>query len=551
MSWIQEKAGTHGGTGDLDDPTDGATLEGEVLLVRGWCLFEDSRLARVEVVIDGERVGLARPYVPRGDVAQHFDLPDGPMSGFEMLVDWSGRPRDGESMVTVEAASLDGRLWRSKTHRFRWSVLDDEIPARAELLVHRSMEATEQTRVRGDRLMVFTHDLSYGGGQLWLFELLRQLALGPSLECMVVAPADGPMRHMLEDLGIQVHVTAPCRVDDVEAYEGRVRELAAFVRANGAGAVLVNTLGMFCAIDAAARAGVPSAWAIHESFEPAIYRYICWAAMHPHMKARFEQCFRATHTLIFEARQTAELFDGLCARERCVVIDYGVDIEAIDEYRRTLDRDALRAAWGFGDGDLVIVVMGVFEGRKAQAAVVAAFDELASVHPQLRLVLVGYHKSPYAEALRDHIARCRLRERIKLVPVTPEVYPWYAAADLFVCASDIESMPRSILEAMAFELPVVSTDAFGIADLIDDCRTGWLTRPRDLEGLVGLLHSVLRGPESERIATGRRARAAVLHRHEGAGYGQIVARALNALMDDPAADLTAMWSASEVRELVR
>jgi len=44
-------------------------------------------------------------------------------------------------------------------------------------------------------------------------------------------------------------------------------------------------------------------------------------------------------------------------------------------------------------------------------------------------------------------------------------------ADLLLCASDIESLPRSILEAMAFELPVVSTDAFGIADLIDDGRT--------------------------------------------------------------------------------
>jgi glycosyltransferase involved in cell wall biosynthesis len=111
-------------------------------------------------------------------------------------------------------------------------------------------------------------------------------------------------------------------------------------------------------------------------------------------------------------------------------------------------------------------------------------------------------------------------------------------ADILLCASDIESLPRTILEAMAFELPVVSTDAFGIADLIEDGWTGWLTRPGDLEGLVGLLHLVLRIPADERRAVGSRARAEAVRRHGSRSYGRAFAQALADLLDDPYSDLT-------------
>ncbi|MGO9753238.1 MAG: glycosyltransferase [Solirubrobacteraceae bacterium] len=534
--------------GDLDSPSDGAVVEGDVLHVRGWCLFEGSRVARVEVVVDGRSLGLARPYIDRPDVADHYSHPDAPVAGFEMLISFERRDRNTASLVTVEASSLDGRRWRSETHRVSWAAQPAGPAHRGELLVRRSTAAVENLRCDATRVLVFTHDLSYGGGQLWLVELLRQLTVASSLDCTVVSVADGPLRARLEDLGIGVHITALWRMDDVEAYEGRIHELALLIRASGAGAVLVNTLGVFPAVDAAARAGIPSLWAIHESFEPAVYRYMCWGTtMHPHVRSRFDACFRSARALIFEARQTADLFAHLCSPEQRLIVDYGVDREAIDAYRASLDRSALRHGLGFDDDSVVLVVVGTLEPRKAQAAVFAAFDELAIVHDRLRLALVGCRPGSYSEALTEQLARCAAADRVVLVPITPDIYRWYAVADLLVCASDIESLPLSILEAMAFELPVVSTDAFGIADLIDDARTGWLTRSRDLEGLVGLLHLVLRLPAQERRAVGARARAEVLRRDGDRSYGRVFARVLCALLEDPSCDLTVAFSNADAR----
>jgi D-inositol-3-phosphate glycosyltransferase len=115
-------------------------------------------------------------------------------------------------------------------------------------------------------------------------------------------------------------------------------------------------------------------------------------------------------------------------------------------------------------------------------------------------------------------------------------------ADLLVCASDIESLPRSILEAMAFELPVVSTDVFGVATLLDDGRTGWLTQVSDVRSLTATLDRVVRLDRSERAAVATRARADVVGRSGALSYGIRIARALDGLMrgaSDPLAPLPA------------
>jgi glycosyltransferase involved in cell wall biosynthesis len=328
-------------------------------------------------------------------------------------------------------------------------------------------------------------------------------------------------------------------MDDAQAYGGRVDELAVLIRALGAGAVLVNTLGVFPAIDAAARAGVPSLWAIHESFDPAVFRYICWGptGMHPDVQVRFHGCFRLARALIFEARQTADVFAEFSAPEQRFVVDYGVNVDEIDAYRHSVDRTALRAAAGFTDKHVVLGLIGVFEPRKAQAAVVAAFDEMAVVHSDIRLMLVGAHPSAYTACVRAQVSRCASSSRINLMEIAPDVYPAYLISDLFVCGSDIESLPRSILEAMAFELPVVSTDVFGISDLIAEGRTGWLAPARDLERLLGVLHLVLRLPRDARAAVGSRARAEVLRRQGRDSDGLAIARAASSLIEDPGADV--------------
>ena len=122
-----------------------------------------------------------------------------------------------------------------------------------------------------------------------------------------------------------------------------------------------------------------------------------------------------------------------------------------------------------------------------------------------------------------------------MVPVVKDTYPWYAAADLFVLPSDLESLPRSVLEAMAFEVPVAAARAFGLPELIDDGHTGYLCEPRDLVALSRMLERVLGQAPEARRRVGRAGARLVAERHDSAAYADAYGGLMRALVRDPRA----------------
>ena len=78
----------------------------------------------------------------------------------------------------------------------------------------------------------------------------------------------------------------------------------------GAGVAMVNTLGAFSAADAAKRAGLPTAWVVHESFELADFSFLNWgpAGLEPRVKQRWEHSLGAVDRLLFVADATKEMF---------------------------------------------------------------------------------------------------------------------------------------------------------------------------------------------------------------------------------------------------
>ena len=83
------------------------------------------------------------------------------------------------------------------------------------------------------------------------------------------------------------------------------------------------------------------------------------------------------------------------------------------------------------------------------------------------------------------------------------VLPCVVAAD-----GNRDSMPVSLKEAMALELPVVGTDEVGLPELIGPDR-GRLVPPGDAEALAARWWRSRTCPRSERVALGRAGRAFV------------------------------------------
>lgn len=87
---------------------------------------------------------------------------------------------------------------------------------------------------------------------------------------------------------------------------------------------------------------------------------------------------------------------------------------------------------------------------------------------------------------------------------------WLSAADIYVTASRIEGMPVAPLEAMACGLPLVASDAQGLADILEkgEEHGGLLTPAGEANALAAALHR-LRADRALRARLGQAARVRV------------------------------------------
>ncbi|HVC23586.1 MAG TPA: glycosyltransferase family 4 protein [Candidatus Dormibacteraeota bacterium] len=500
------------GAGSLDRPWADELILGEVVVVRGWAMFGSELPAWIDIEVDGIPVGRARAQLPRADVANAISTPSALASGFEYDVVVPLDPGDSRTLtLTVTAHHDSGSTWSSAAHQVVVTAraYHPESVERARLI---RASTINELRPIPDRdppaVLVFTHSLAVGGGQLFLSELLKRLQQRHGITCSVVSPTDGVLRPLLEGWGIPVHIVEGFPVGSVDAYEAGVRQLALLAHDVGARVALVNTLGVFPAADAAQLAGMEVIWTIHESFELADFSFLNWgpAGLDPVIRDRWTATMRNVSAAVFECDATSHLLAPYIPDERRLVIPYGIPIEEIVAARKRLDRDKLRRAFGILPQELMLLAMAIYEPRKGQTSLIEAFARVALAHPEVVLVLVGDHRSPYASDVERLIMVHDLQTKVIRVPIAADVYDWYAAADVLVSASDVESVPRSMLEAMAFGLPVLAADAYGVPELIRHGRTGWTFPTRDLSGLMAALERVVTAlpEERERIAQAAR-----------------------------------------------
>src|SRR5947209_17539217 len=524
--------------GYVDGPPEGDVLTRGPVQFLGWCLIPGASIARVEVSVNGGPAERARVGIERLDLRDVCAHPDSPISGFEHKCDLAELPATAREVV-VEAVveATDGRTLALPPARFRLGEAPesfDDADGRAAELRDRSLRRLRALPAHGpraNRMLVFTHQLDYSGGSLYLYEVTRRL----SAECEIVAMHDGPLRDRFEAAGMPVHLGDNFPVQSVERYEANQAELMAWLRHHDFDVALVNTLGCFGGADAAIRLGIPVVWAIHESFALPQYWFTAFppGTPHPYVRERAEQSLRAAGAIVFEAEATRQTFLPYADAARLVTLPYGVEFDEIDAARSTASRADLRRRLGVADGTRVVLALGTIEARKSQSTLVQAFAQIADRHPDAQLVLVGASDATYcrdyAAAIRDHVERRGLTGRVRVEPITPEPYSWHALADVLVCSSDVESLPRVIMEAMAFGTPVLSTRVFGIPELIEDGRTGYLCEPRDVLDLARSLDRVLGAAPAdlERVAAAGAAR--VRQRHDPARYAGGLERLLRSV----------------------
>lgn len=519
--------GTHG---QIDLPGAGAEVSGKALYTRGWVLFPSGPPARVELRLGERPLGLARVGVSRPDIEERTGDALAGVCGFELTADLSELPPPAGELVLRAVATGAG----GERHELPPVPLTLTEEGSDPSLAPPAPRTPRPTGVGGRRVLVCTHQLNLGGAQLYLQDLIGELVRQGGVEPTVVSALDGTLREDLEAMGIPVHISSLVPLDDLSSHVGRVEELAAWADGREFEVAFVNTATAFTFpwAEAAAELGIPAVWAIHESFPPPVL----WNNLSPEVRHRAEAALAGAELAIFEAEATRRLFEPPLREGRGLVLPYGLDLGPIDATLAGLDRAAKRRELGVPQDTELVLCVGTVEPRKAQLPLAQAFGKIAARHPLAKLVFVGGRDDIDTEALSGFVEASGMEERIEVIHVTPDVRDWYAIADLLVCASDIESLPRTVLEAMAYKTPVLATSVFGLPELIDDGETGWLCEPRDMPALAEGLDRALNSTPEERRAIGKAARRLVERRHALDRYGRDVAQLLNRVADGETID---------------
>jgi glycosyltransferase involved in cell wall biosynthesis len=394
---------------------------------------------------------------------------------------------------------------------------------------------------------VFTHSLELGGAQLWLHEVVRHLRARGDW-CSVVAGRDGPLRAELEQDGVAVRVCAAV----LEA-PGRNRDqpLVEACRDLELDVAIVNTVVASAAADALLRLHVPIVWAIHEHIPPELV----WSAADGRDDGTTTEYFlsllRASPRLLSVCAATRDLYAaaiGDCSTS--ISVPYGVSLADLDRYatEHPAARERHRRHLGVSTTDLVVASVGTIEPRKAQAALVHALAAVASELPDAHVVLVGDTGTEYARSVARLAQQLGVAGRVHLVGSTREPEPWLLAADAFVMASDLESMPRAAMEAMAYRLPVVLGEVGGCAELLGFGEFGRVVAPRDVQSLVGALREL--GKSSTlRAELGAAARASLVLRHGDLSYACRVADVLDELGRDRESEAQSVSAGADVQRI--
>lgn len=170
----------------------------------------------------------------------------------------------------------------------------------------------------------------------------------------------------------------------------------------------------------------------------------------------------AQHTTLFVAvSETVKEYSiehlGVAA-EKCLTIPNGIDLSRYTpEVRQEARR--LRAQLGFSEEHFVFVAVASINRIKRMLALVKSFCCIRDLVPRARLVLLGYpFDKDYLDNLLTYIDKNGLQDRVRYAghSNTPELH--YLMADAFVHASAFEGGQLVLLEALAANLSVVSTD---------------------------------------------------------------------------------------------
>lgn len=176
--------------------------------------------------------------------------------------------------------------------------------------------------------------------------------------------------------------------------------------------------------------------------------------------------------------------------KNCVLLENGIDTA---EYTRARTLAVAKSALGLPTDGFVIGAVGRLSGEKGFDVLIRSVRALVARGLDARLVIVG--EGNERARLEQLVRELDLTDRVCLAGWQSDVRGYFEAMDVFALSSLREGLPNVLLEAMALDVPVVSTRVNGVPRLVQNGCNGLLVNAGDIAELATALAGLLTSAE--------------------------------------------------------
>lgn len=137
--------------------------------------------------------------------------------------------------------------------------------------------------------------------------------------------------------------------------------------------------------------------------------------------------------------------------------------------------------------EICLITAGRLSKQKNQKLLIDAIKPLCQEYQNLSLRILG--DGPLRDELENYVQSNGLDNVIHFEGNVDNIEGYFSKSDIFVLSSSYEGLPLVILEAMAAQLPIISTNVGGIKDIVTD--NGFLVETENKEELVKALRELI------------------------------------------------------------
>jgi glycosyltransferase involved in cell wall biosynthesis len=368
------------------------------------------------------------------------------------------------------------------------------------------------------KILYVQHTSALGGSALSLLYTIQALD-GSSYEPVVaLLSLNGDLRRLYESAGIPViywpgirlfqHTTAHwwslsrpfdwiATIQFATSWRNSLRRTAELVRDVRPDIVHLNSVVLAPAAVALSREGIPFVWHVRESPVPGYFglRYRLLRGWLSHLG----------NEVIFISNYDRQSW---VQGKRGIVVYNFVDFA---QFNRDCSREASRRMLGIPQNAKVVLYVGGLWDIKGIIPLLKALAIVQKQTPDLVCLMPGTVRTPSRrlvsqigrkvlwalgagvlwQQVEQIIQASGLQETVWRMSFQRDIVPLYAACDLLVFPSLQPHFPRPVIEAGAMAKPVVASDIGGVAELVEDGKTGILVPPNQAQALAKAMMDIL------------------------------------------------------------